>query len=297
METSTTLKVSAALKEAQAKFDTIVKDTDNPFFKSKFAKLDQVIDATRPHLTDAGLVLTQKNVRDGDRYGIETTLLHLESGEQLTSYLLAKPEKDTIQQVASILTYARRYEYLTILGLAPEDDDGAEASGTSVPKSERQTYSQSAQPHPAAKGAPAKSTLGATPNTTSTAIRGDSSHVPASAGLGSHAAKPQLAAKVTTPAESASSSNPARLPTKAEYEAFIARSLKIVESLENAGLTNSKGLPARTKFKKYICSEFKVADPKELQFGMFESILGTFEKRDAKESAKLVEVASEKETK
>ena len=41
-------------------------------------------------------------------------------------------EKQTMQGLGSAITYARRYGLLQMAGIAPEDDDGNEASKTPV---------------------------------------------------------------------------------------------------------------------------------------------------------------------
>ena len=63
---------------------------------------------------------------------VKTTLLH-ESGESITSSLPI-PFKyeggrgNSMQQLGSALTYARRYGLLSIYGLAGDDDDDAEST-------------------------------------------------------------------------------------------------------------------------------------------------------------------------
>src|SRR5271170_8441208 len=52
-------EIAAALAAAQSKFDKVVKDTDNPFFKSKYATLAAIIEATRKGLTENGIATVQ----------------------------------------------------------------------------------------------------------------------------------------------------------------------------------------------------------------------------------------------
>lgn len=128
------LKVLAALSRAQAKFETVKRSAENPAFKragkvSKYATLEDVIESVRPALIEEGLILLQKNVYVNGFFGVESRLIHIESGEEVGSQFIAPLEKQSAQGVASILTYARRYEYFTLLGLVTPDDDGNAASG------------------------------------------------------------------------------------------------------------------------------------------------------------------------
>jgi hypothetical protein len=297
-------KVTAALQKAQGKFDTILKDTNNPFYKSKYATLDQVIAATRPHLTEEGLVLVQKNIQEGERYGIFTRLLHLESGEELTSSLIAKPKEDTIQQVTGILTYARRYEYLTLLGLAPEDDDGAVASGTTGARTE--TRPQSVQPKAEVKPHPYSGPVKAvippfptTPNTTSTAFAANPSVLSTPVGPVVPSAAPH---NIVSSQESTTPADPNSLPDQRQYDAYIAEAIKLTEQLEKAGLKSARGLSAKVKLKKYMCHAYKIADIKELTNFQWSDFLAAGAKTmsvpdDAAVFVQLVEAASAKETK
>ncbi len=128
-------KVLAALSRAQVKFETVKRSAENPAFKrggkvSKYATLEDVIDSVRPTLVEEWLIVLQKNIYVNGFFGVETKLFHLESGEEVSSQFIAPLDKQSAQGVASLLTYARRYEYFTLLGLVTEDDDGNGASGT-----------------------------------------------------------------------------------------------------------------------------------------------------------------------
>jgi len=121
-----------ALAAAGLEFDTAVKDTNNPFFKSKYADLAELIRATRPALSKNGLVIVQ-SPRLSERAAQVTTMLLHSSGEWLADDLelpAAQGAKFDAQTVGSAITYARRYAYQSILNIAGEvDDDGIAASG------------------------------------------------------------------------------------------------------------------------------------------------------------------------
>lgn len=127
-------KISAALVKAQSEMGAATKDSKNPFFKSSYADLNAIREATIPVLNGHGItVLQPMTVVDGKQY-VETTLLH-DSGEYLTSLteIVAAKANDP-QAAGSAQTYARRYGLQAFLCVGAEDDDGEKAMGRNVGK-------------------------------------------------------------------------------------------------------------------------------------------------------------------
>lgn len=130
MNSSGTLKeLATALSKAQASIKGAKKDTDNPFFKSKYADLASVVEAIREPLSDNGLSYVQI-VHDAENAAkVETLILH-DSGEWLSCGPVSVPvSKADAQGFGSAMTYARRYSLSAAFGVAPEDDDGNAAAG------------------------------------------------------------------------------------------------------------------------------------------------------------------------
>jgi len=122
----------AALAKALASFQAEVndpkKDSDNPFFKSKYVALNDLTAAVRPTLAKHGLSYMQFPTGDGAMVSMVTLLLH-ESGEWIESDPFAmKPVKADPQGMGSVMTYARRYSLQSVLGVAWEEDDDGNAS-------------------------------------------------------------------------------------------------------------------------------------------------------------------------
>lgn len=124
------------LLKALAKFNTlcgpIVKDANNPFFKSLYSKLDAIQEHIRKPLAEAGLVVTQTNkVSDGQAI-VVSTVWHVESGESLYSEFPVVVGKHTAQDYGSAVTYAKRYSLTGLLNLTiyDEDDDGNKATAS-----------------------------------------------------------------------------------------------------------------------------------------------------------------------
>lgn len=136
IETSTEIgELAKALSLAQSEIMAASKDGINPFFKgpdkpkgSSYATLASVWEACRVPLTKNGLSVSQLPVNSNGNVGVVTTLLH-SSGQWMRSALLVQPEKNTPQAIGSAITYVRRYALAAVAGVAPEDDDGNEASG------------------------------------------------------------------------------------------------------------------------------------------------------------------------
>ena len=126
-------ELAAALAKAQLSLQAAHKTSTNPFFNSKYADLATVVDACREPLNREGLAFVQLTRPDHEKAIIVTYLLH-SSGQWLRSELAIKPVKGDPQSFGSALTYARRYALQSIVGVAPEDDDGnAASSGGNTP--------------------------------------------------------------------------------------------------------------------------------------------------------------------
>lgn len=121
-------EIAAALVKAQKAFGPALKTSTNPAFRSKYAKLENCIEAVIDALNDNGIMLMQPTHLCEDGVIVETMFLH-ESGEQISNGKLHVPAtKHDAQGYGSALTYARRYSLLAACGIAAEDDDGEAAS-------------------------------------------------------------------------------------------------------------------------------------------------------------------------
>jgi len=117
----------SALSKAQLAMGTsVIASGTNPHYRSSYATLLSVLEVAREPLAANGLCLSQWI--SGDQL---ISLLGHESGQSISS---AKPiivkDRNNPQSEGSGITYARRYAAMAILGLAPDDDDGNEATST-----------------------------------------------------------------------------------------------------------------------------------------------------------------------
>lgn len=142
-KSETIIELSKALARFQGEVGNPKNTATNPFFKSKYAPLEEVLNTVRPILAKNGLSIIQAPSSEGEYISITTTLIH-ESGEWIEfAPLNLKTDKNTAQGAGSAITYARRYAISAILGIASEeDDDGNIAEPKVAPKTKPATPSK-----------------------------------------------------------------------------------------------------------------------------------------------------------
>jgi len=129
-----TSNLIAALNKFQASNTKAERDGVNPYFKSNYATLDEVIECCN-YGAKFGLAFSQqidfeKDVVDGKVFStqfVRTTVYHTSSEQAITSrhIIAVKGNRfDDSHAVGSAITYAKRYSLLAIYGLATQDDDG-----------------------------------------------------------------------------------------------------------------------------------------------------------------------------
>lgn len=119
-----------ALAKFQETCPAVIKSSNNPFFKSKYASLEDIQKHIKPHLKTCGLVVTQANiVIDGAPY-VESRVWEVSSSEFITSQFPVIVGKVSAQDYGSAVSYAKRYSLTGLLNLivADEDDDANTAS-------------------------------------------------------------------------------------------------------------------------------------------------------------------------
>ena len=109
----------------------IRKDKENPYHKSKYVDINTILEATTDKLSEAGLVdVDTTKIDENGQLWLETKLINIDNPEEflkIETPLLLK-DKNNPQALGSALTYCRRYNRVTLLGLEQEDDDGNAAA-------------------------------------------------------------------------------------------------------------------------------------------------------------------------
>lgn len=143
-------QIAGAISELQSRMKTVDKSASNPFFKSRYTPLEDIVDSIRPHLKELGLSFTQggalienrqwnDNVETSEMKMVLSTVIMHKSGQWIENFfpLDALPDKNgtvTPQAWGSASSYARRYGLQAALGITTGDvdDDGNLASGNEV---------------------------------------------------------------------------------------------------------------------------------------------------------------------
>jgi len=121
-------KLAPALVGLQADLTPVTKSAVNPFFKSHYAPLPEVMEAVQPLLAKHKLAITQFLSHLDGQSAMRTILLH-ESGQYIEDVQPLLLVKNDPQSQGSATTYARRYGVMSVLGVvADDDDDGNKAT-------------------------------------------------------------------------------------------------------------------------------------------------------------------------
>lgn len=136
------------LLDAQKEIGAIKKDSDNPFFKSKYFDINAILREVKPVLNKHGIVLTQELEMVDGKMGIRTSIIDADTTKHFSPFIEIPTTKSQFvkeingytqiplnaQEIGSTITYFRRYALQSLLALEAEDDDGNVASGKSNTK-------------------------------------------------------------------------------------------------------------------------------------------------------------------
>jgi hypothetical protein len=107
--------------EVQKEIGSLAKQSKNPFFKSAYLDLNDLLTHITPILNAKGLVLTQP-LENNTVYSI---ISDAETGQSLINSSLTLPANLTDpQKIGSCITYFRRYTLKSLLAISEVDDDG-----------------------------------------------------------------------------------------------------------------------------------------------------------------------------
>ena len=131
-------EILQAYNKLVLEINSLQKDKDNPYFKSKYVDLNQILDEVKQKVTDAGFSMPQtvmNNFFEGVfQPHLHTELIWVETGEVFLTCDVPLVGATDMQKLGSAVTYARRYSLLPMLQIQCEDDDGNEASGVTTQK-------------------------------------------------------------------------------------------------------------------------------------------------------------------
>ena len=136
------------LLEFQMKVSSISKDSENPFFKSKYFDINKLLEIIKPVLNEMEVVILQPLDNINGRPALTTVLYDTKESKQLYNSTITLPDLTDPQKMGSAITYYRRYSLQSLLGLEAEDDDGNLASNktTEVPNTTKLGTKEVTQP-------------------------------------------------------------------------------------------------------------------------------------------------------
>ncbi len=169
------VSIYESLINARKEFKPLIETAKNPFFKSTYAPLAEVINSVKDALSNNNIGFFQSvdpigekeivNTTTTDKNGTVkteqkvvsfskiTTTLFAGNGEKIeTSYPLIIADTDP-QKVGATVTYAKRYALTAALGIASEDDD---AQSVSRPAAQTASAKPTQQAKPATSAKPAE---------------------------------------------------------------------------------------------------------------------------------------------
>jgi len=118
-EQSTRNNIYFKLWKAKQEIGKVVKGNDNPFFKSKYADLNAILEAVEPTLHKYELIVLQPCLDNI----VETQIIDCESSDMVRSSLILPEISDPQKRIAAV-TYFRRATLQSLLSLQAVDDDG-----------------------------------------------------------------------------------------------------------------------------------------------------------------------------
>jgi len=156
-EYGATGKIYGALLKVQREIKNPENSAVNPFAKSKYAPLNEILNMVRPLLNKNGLILIQNTGANEEGAYVQTILAH-ESGEVLTfDRLCLRDERQSnpVQAMGSAISYGRRYQLTSILGIAGEEDtDGNAKSNPKTATNKKPAPKPNKKPKPQPKAKP-----------------------------------------------------------------------------------------------------------------------------------------------
>jgi hypothetical protein len=123
---------ATALAVVQSAMPQVGKDksasirSDKGSYTYKYADLASILDAVSPVAAAQGFsFMATPTLSAGGTFVLRYSLLHKAGHREGGEYPLPDPSRNTAQQVGAQITYARRYAYCAMLGVAADEDNDA----------------------------------------------------------------------------------------------------------------------------------------------------------------------------
>jgi hypothetical protein len=120
--TKKTKNIYQKLADAKAEIGAISKDSTNPFYKSKYFDINNLLAHVEPILLKHGLLCLQPIIEGN----VVTQIIDIDTEQIIESSIALTDERDP-QKLGSQISYFRRYSCSSILAIQSEDDDANSA--------------------------------------------------------------------------------------------------------------------------------------------------------------------------
>ena len=140
------MTIDAKLIEFHKIFKGAPKTGVNPRFQTKYATLDDLVQATAKPLASVGLYIRHEIEPDGDRFYVVTGVY--DSDELCVTSRFPINLDVNPQVIGSQLTYAKRYNIACLLNIGEQEDDDGNAVAVEAEK-RQQRHDTKPKPKPA----------------------------------------------------------------------------------------------------------------------------------------------------
>jgi len=123
------------LFDAKKEIGKISKDSTNPFYKSKYFDINQLLEHVEPVLQKHGLLLLQP-IEDDKVFSIIYDI----ASDGFIKSCISLTEMNDPQKKGSEITYYRRYTLQSLLGLQAEDDDANATVSKATPPADNKKW-------------------------------------------------------------------------------------------------------------------------------------------------------------
>lgn len=142
-----TRSLAQKMLAVQKRMGVASRSSENPFFKSNYTDLNEVLSVCKPVLNEEGIYISQEYGRDEFGTFMRTSLIDADSCQTHTSKVYNHGAEKNMQEIISSGTYGARSGLKRLLAMEDTDDDGE----TSVGRGSNTQKQQTSQRPPVAK--------------------------------------------------------------------------------------------------------------------------------------------------
>ncbi len=131
------MKLREKIAIIKSEIGKMSKEKDNPFFKSKYFDINQILENLKPLEEKHKISITQPLTHIETVPAIALVIDDLESEEQIRE-VTPLPVNNDPQKMGSSITYFRRFALVSYFELQAEDDDGNKGASKAPEVSEEE---------------------------------------------------------------------------------------------------------------------------------------------------------------